>query len=64
MYIYDPENGLKYRDTDAAKMALCEFYSVDLSKFTDDEGNVDLDAADRTGDLLHTRRRRRQACLF
>lgn len=32
-YIYDPETGAKYRDTDYAKQALCDFYSVDVSKF-------------------------------
>jgi hypothetical protein len=32
-YVYDPETGAKYRDTDQAKKALCEFYSVDVSKF-------------------------------
>ena len=32
-YIYDPETGAKYRDTDQAKKALCEFYAVDTSKF-------------------------------
>ena len=32
-YIYDPETGAKYRDTDQAKQALCDFYSVDVSKF-------------------------------
>ncbi len=39
-YIYDPDTGARYRDTDQAKKALCEFYSVDLDKF-----NGDLDAA-------------------
>jgi len=40
-YIYDPETGARYRDTDQAKKALCEFYSVDV------EGTFggDLDAA-------------------
>ena len=33
MYIYDPDTGAKYRDTDQAKRALCDFYSVDPSKF-------------------------------
>lgn len=33
MYIYDPDTGAKYRDTDQAKQALCDFYSVDVSKF-------------------------------
>ncbi|MCR5153423.1 MAG: hypothetical protein K6B75_01105 [Lachnospiraceae bacterium] len=32
-YIYDPETGAKYRDTVQAKQALCDFYSVDVSKF-------------------------------
>ena len=32
-YIYDPETGARYRDTDQAKKALCDFYSVDVSKF-------------------------------
>jgi len=39
-YIYDPENALYYRDTPQAKQALCDFYSVDVSKF-----GGDLDAA-------------------
>ena len=40
-FIYDPVNGLRYRDTDQAKKALCDFYSVDV------EGDFggDLDAA-------------------
>ena len=32
-YIYDVENSLYYRDTDQAKKALCNFYSVDVSKY-------------------------------
>ena len=32
-YLYDPETGARYRDTDQAKKALCEFYSVDISAF-------------------------------
>ena len=32
-YIYDPVSGSKYRDTDQAKQALCDFYSVDVSKY-------------------------------
>jgi len=32
-YIYDPETGAKYRDTDQAKQVLCDFYAVDTSKF-------------------------------
>ena len=39
-YIYDPDTGARYRDTDQAKKALCDFYSVDISKF-----GGDLDAA-------------------
>ncbi len=32
-YVYDPDTGARYRDTDEAKQALCDFYSVDVSKF-------------------------------
>ena len=32
-YIYDPETGARYRDTDAAKKALCDFYAVDVTKY-------------------------------
>lgn len=32
-YIYDPESGSRYRDTEQAKRALCDFYSVDYTKF-------------------------------
>lgn len=32
-YIYDPDTGAKYRDTDEAKKVLCDFYSVDVSKY-------------------------------
>ena len=32
-YLYDTETGARYRDTDQAKMALCEFYSVDVSAY-------------------------------
>ena len=32
-YIYDPDTGATYRDTDQAKKALCEFYAVDTSKY-------------------------------
>ena len=38
-YIYDPENLLYYRDTDAAKQVLCDFYGVDTADF------LSLDAA-------------------
>lgn len=40
-YIYDPDTGAKYRDTDQAKKALCEFYSVDISKFSSLDEAVD-----------------------
>lgn len=39
-YIYDPETAAFYRDTDQAKMALVDFYSINL-----DDYNGDLDAA-------------------
>ena len=32
-YIYDPDTGARYRDTDQAKMALCKFYSVDVDSY-------------------------------
>ena len=32
-YIYDPETGAKYRDTDQAKQVLCDFYGVDVAAF-------------------------------
>lgn len=32
-YVYDPDTGAKYRDTDQAKQALCDFYAVDTSKY-------------------------------
>lgn len=44
-YIYDPDTGSKYRDTDAAKRALCTFYSVNV----DDYANLDEAAASITG---------------
>ena len=40
-YIYDPETGARYRDTDQAKKALCDFYSVDVSKFESLDAAVD-----------------------
>ena len=40
-YIYDPESGAQYRDTDQAKKALCDFYSVDVSKFESLDAAVD-----------------------
>lgn len=39
-YVYDPETGALYRDTDQAKQALCNFYSVDPANY-----GGDLDAA-------------------
>lgn len=39
-YIYDPETAAYYRDSDQAKMALVDFYSIDLANY-----NNDLDAA-------------------
>ncbi len=35
-YIYDPDTGARYRDTDQAKKVLCDFYSVDVSKYDND----------------------------
>ena len=32
-YIYDPDTGAQYRDSDAAKQVLCDFYGVDATKF-------------------------------
>ncbi len=40
-YLYDPETGSRYRDTDQAKMALCEFYSVDVSQYATLDEAVD-----------------------
>ncbi len=40
-YIYDPETGARYRDTDQAKKALCDFYSVDVSKYDSLDAAVD-----------------------
>ncbi len=45
-YVYDPETGTRYRDTDQAKKALCEFYSVDVSKYG---GDLDAAVASITG---------------
>lgn len=33
-YVYDPDTGARYRDSDQAKQALCDFYSVDVSKYS------------------------------
>ena len=40
-YVYDPESGSLYRDTDQAKQVLCDFYSVDVSKFSSLDEAVD-----------------------
>ncbi len=32
-YIYDPDSGAKYRDSEQAKQVLCDFYGVDTSAF-------------------------------
>lgn len=40
-YIYDPLTGAKYRDTDQAKKALCDFYSVDISQYDSLDDAVD-----------------------
>lgn len=40
-YIYDPDTGARYRDTDQAKKALCDFYSVDVSKYSSLDEAVD-----------------------
>ena len=40
-YIYDPETGARYRDTDQAKRALCEFYSVNPDDFDSLDEAVD-----------------------
>ena len=44
-YIYDPDSGAKYRDSEQAKQVLCDFYSVDTSKFA----NLDDAVASITG---------------
>lgn len=44
-YIYDPESGATYRSTDKAKQVLCDFYSVDTSKYA----NLDEAVASITG---------------
>lgn len=40
-YIYDPETGAKYRDTDQAKQVLCDFYGVDVAAFASLDEAVD-----------------------
>lgn len=39
-YIYDPDTMTRYRDSDAARRALCQFYAVDTNAY------VSLDAAE------------------
>lgn len=33
-YVYDPDTGAKYRDTDQAKQVLCDFYSVNVADYS------------------------------
>ena len=40
-YIYDPDSGAQYRDSDQAKQVLCDFYGVDTSKFATLDEAVD-----------------------
>ena len=40
-YIYDPDSGAQYRDSDQAKKVLCDFYGVDTSKYADLDAAVD-----------------------
>ena len=40
-YIYDPETGARYRDTDQAKKVLCDFYSVDIDAYPTLDDAVD-----------------------
>lgn len=40
-YVVDPAIGLTYRETDAGKKALCDFYGVDPSNFADLDAAVD-----------------------
>ena len=44
-YLYDPETGSRYRDTDQAKQALCTAYSVNVEDFA----SLDEAAASITG---------------
>ncbi|MBR3108546.1 MAG: hypothetical protein IKH30_15400 [Clostridia bacterium] len=44
-YLYDPETGSRYRDTDQAKKALCDAYSVNVEDFA----SLDEAAASITG---------------
>ena len=41
LYLYDVETGARYRDSEQAKKALCEFYSVDYTKFDSLDAAVD-----------------------
>lgn len=45
LYLYDVDSGARYRDTDQAKQILCDFYSVDTSKYA----NLDDAVASITG---------------
>ena len=40
-YVYDVDTGALYRDTDQAKQALCDFYSVDVSAYASLDEAVD-----------------------
>ncbi len=40
-FIYDPDTGARYRDPEQAMRALCDFYSVDVSKYESLEAAVD-----------------------
>ncbi len=40
-YIYDPDTGAQYRDTDQAKKVLCDFYGVDYTKYDSLDAAVD-----------------------
>ncbi len=44
-YLYNAEEGSRYRDTDQAKQVLCDFYSVDTSQYA----SLDEAAASITG---------------
>ena len=40
-YIYDPDTGAQYRDSEQAKQVLCDFYGVDTTKYADLDAAVD-----------------------
>ena len=40
-YIYDPDTGARYRDTEQAKKVLADFYSVDVASFPSLDAAVD-----------------------